>query len=70
LLFIQCPECAEHLDQSCSEACKKIVQLPFEEQKALRKGKEAGKEQFSKGRSSVLKFKSVSDRPIQVSKNE
>jgi UPF0176 protein len=58
LLFIQCPSCAEAYHGACSEDCSVIVQLPDDEQKELRKGKAAGKEQFSKGRSSVLKFKS------------
>jgi len=58
LLFIQCPSCAAEYETTCSIDCRAIVRLPFEEQKALRKGKEAGKDQFSKGRSSVLKFKS------------
>lgn len=39
LLFIQCPTCANAMDDCCSDACKEVHNLPFEEQKALRKGK-------------------------------
>lgn len=58
LLFIQCEECAEKMNHCCSDACKEIVALPYEEQKALRKGKGNSNKIFKKGRSEVLKFKS------------
>lgn len=57
LLFIQCEECAEKLDQCCSEACMEIVALPYEEQKKLRKGKTKSNLIFKKGRSEALKYK-------------
>jgi len=57
LLFIQCEACAEKMNQCCSDECKKIHELPFEEQKALRKGKTISNKIFKKGRSEVLKFK-------------
>ncbi|TDQ32725.1 oxygen-dependent tRNA uridine(34) hydroxylase TrhO [Zeaxanthinibacter enoshimensis] len=57
LLFIQCESCAEKMDQCCSDNCKEINALPYEEQKKLRKGKEASNKIFKKGRSEVLKFK-------------
>ena len=57
LLFIQCDECAEAMNSCCSDHCKEIHALPFEEQKALRKGKFASNKIFKKGRSEVLKFK-------------
>ncbi|KGK30471.1 MULTISPECIES: oxygen-dependent tRNA uridine(34) hydroxylase TrhO [Cellulophaga] len=57
LLFIQCEECATSMDQCCSTACKDIHALPFEEQKALRKGKTVSNKIFKKGRSEVLKYK-------------
>ncbi|TRZ45983.1 rhodanese-related sulfurtransferase [Robertkochia solimangrovi] len=57
LLFIQCPECAEMMDQCCSEECKSVVALPYEEQKALRKGQQKSNLIFKKGRSEALKFK-------------
>ncbi len=57
LLFIQCAECAAAMDNCCSQECKEIHALPFEEQKRLRKGKHASNKIFKKGRSPVLKFK-------------
>ena len=57
LLFIQCEECKEAMNNCCSDNCKEIAALPFEEQKALRKGKGNSNKIFKKGRSEVLKFK-------------
>ena len=57
LLFIQCEECKKAMNNCCSDNCKEIAALPFEEQKALRKGKGNSNKIFKKGRSEVLKFK-------------
>ena len=57
LLFIQCKSCQENMDTCCSDECKEINKLPFEEQKALRKGTHNSNKTFKKGRSEVLKFK-------------
>jgi len=57
LLFIQCEDCAEKMDDCCSDECKKIHALPYEEQKRLRRGKMVSNKIFKKGRSEVLKFK-------------
>lgn len=57
LLFIQCESCAEAMDTCCSEDCKTVHALPFEEQKALRKGKVVSNKIFKKGRSEVLTYK-------------
>ncbi len=58
LLFIQCAACAEQYKKCCSTACAEIVVLPEEVQKELRKGKKVHKgEDFTKGRSDVLKYK-------------
>lgn len=57
LLFIQCEACAKQMNDCCSDECKEIHSLPFEEQKKLRKGKGASNKIFKKGRSEVLKFK-------------
>ena len=57
LLFIQCEECKTIMENCCSDDCKKINALPFEEQKELRKGKGNSNKIFKKGRSEVLKFK-------------
>ncbi len=43
LLFIQCTECAEEHEGTCSAACQEIIHLPEEEQKKLRKGKKQQK---------------------------
>lgn len=57
LLFIQCPSCAEKLDNCCTTECQEVNALPFEEQKELRRGKEISNKTFKKGRSESLKFK-------------
>ncbi|NJB81372.1 oxygen-dependent tRNA uridine(34) hydroxylase TrhO [Wenyingzhuangia aestuarii] len=57
LLFIQCDSCKEKMDECCSDACKEINALSYEEQKELRKGKSNSNKIFKKGRSEVLKFK-------------
>lgn len=57
LLFIQCEACAEAMNQCCSVECKEIHELPFEDQKRLRKGKVVSNKIFKKGRSEVLKYK-------------
>lgn len=57
LLFIQCPDCKEKMNNCCSNDCKTIHSMPEEEQKALRKGTSNSNKIFSKGRSSALKYK-------------
>jgi UPF0176 protein len=57
LLFIQCKECAQKMDNCCSNVCQEVHNLPWEEQKRLRKGKVVSNKIFKKGRSPVLKFK-------------
>ena len=57
LLFIQCEECSKKMDNCCSTNCQEVHNLPFEEQKVLRKGKVVSNKIFKKGRSEVLKFK-------------
>ncbi|WKD85463.1 hypothetical protein KCTC32516_00804 [Polaribacter huanghezhanensis] len=57
LLFIQCKSCSEKMNTCCSDECKEIAALPFEEQKELRKGKGNSNKIFKKGRSEVLTFK-------------
>ncbi len=57
LLFIQCLDCAETYDDCCCSDCQKIINLPFEKQKSLRKGKKNSHKVFNKGRSKVLKYK-------------
>ncbi|WP_117881349.1 oxygen-dependent tRNA uridine(34) hydroxylase TrhO [Aureibaculum luteum] len=57
LLFIQCDACKEKMQGCCSEQCQEVHNLPFEEQKELRKGTHNSNKIFKKGRSEVLKFK-------------
>lgn len=57
LLFIQCEACQEKTQSCCSEDCQTMVNLPLEEQKALRRGTHNSNKIFKKGRSAVLKFK-------------
>ena len=58
LLFIQCESCKKEYENCCSVECKEVNSLPFEEQKALRKGLTVSNKIFKKGRSEKLKFKS------------
>ena len=60
LLFIQCEECREQMEECCSNECKEINRLPFAEQKKLRKGKGNSNKIFKKGRSEALKYKKSS----------
>ena len=57
LLFIQCEECSSSMDNCCSEECKEVIKLPYEEQKNLRKGTHNSNKIFKKGRSKALKYK-------------
>lgn len=57
LLFIQCEVCASKMENCCSDECKEVIQLPFEEQKKLRQGIPNSNKIFKKGRSEKLKFK-------------
>jgi UPF0176 protein len=57
LLFIQCDICSEKMENTCSIHCQETIQLSYEDQKELRKGKGNSNQIFKKGRSEVLKFK-------------
>ncbi len=57
LLFIQCDDCKKQMNNCCSEECKDIYALPYEEQISLRKGKGNSNKIFKKGRSNNLKYK-------------
>jgi len=57
LLFIQCDDCREKMNSCCSSECMQVVELSYEEQKSLRKGKHNSNKIFKKGRSAKLKFK-------------
>jgi UPF0176 protein len=62
LLFIQCDTCRAKYENCCSAECRDIIHLPEEEQKALRKGRKAGRNVFRKGRSEKLLFKTVGEK--------
>jgi UPF0176 protein len=55
LLFIQCPECAQKYEGCCSEACVEEKNLPEEEQKARRAGRENGPMIFNKSKEHPLR---------------
>jgi UPF0176 protein len=57
LLFIQCDACSGKMENTCSTDCQEVIQLSFETQKELRKGKGNSNKIFKKGRSEVLRFK-------------
>ena len=57
LLFIQCEKCRQRMKNCCSDECVNIIELSYEEQKKLRKGKPNSNKIFKKGRSDKLKYK-------------
>ncbi|MFP5437680.1 MAG: rhodanese-related sulfurtransferase [Bacteroidia bacterium] len=63
LLFIQCDDCKGSMQNTCSTECLEIVQLPEEEQKALRRGIMKGNMIFKKGKSDKLNFKKSGELP-------
>lgn len=56
LLFIQCEECAKKYNGCCSETCMKIIELPLEKQKEIRRGINKGRQVFKKGRHQAKVF--------------
>jgi len=50
LLFIQCDDCKKKYNNCCSQECSDIIQLPVDEQKKIRQGKDLGRQVFKKGR--------------------
>jgi UPF0176 protein len=57
LLFIQCDDCKAEMENCCSTSCMEINRLPYEEQKALRKGQGNSNDIFKKGRADHLPYK-------------
>ncbi|MGA1227242.1 MAG: rhodanese-related sulfurtransferase [Tamlana sp.] len=57
LLFIQCDDCKAEMENCCSTTCMEINRLPYEEQKALRKGQGNSNDIFKKGRADHLPYK-------------
>ena len=50
LLFIQCEECKEKWEGTCSQECFDFIHLPAEEQKEKRKGIDKGRNIFNKSK--------------------
>ena len=50
LLFIQCDECKEKMEGTCSNECLDFIHLPEEEQKKLRSGIDKGRNVFNKAK--------------------
>lgn len=61
LLFIQCDSCKKKMEGCCSTECESVINLPEEEQKAIRRGIKNGNKIFKKGKSDVLTFKNNQD---------
>jgi len=55
LLFIQCDECKEKMEGTCSKECFDFIHLPAEEQKKLRSGIDKGRNVFNKSRAAKFK---------------
>ena len=45
------------MNHCCSDQCMSIIELPYEEQKKIRRGKYNSNKIFKKGRSSTLRYK-------------
>ncbi len=56
LLFIQCDECREKMEGTCSQECFDFIHLPEEEQKKLRAGIDKGRNVFNKSKSEKIKI--------------
>ena len=65
LLFIQCDECAEKMNDCCSDHCMEITALPEGDQKRLRRGKVVSNKIFKKGRSEVLIYKKSNQNVVE-----
>ena len=57
LLFIQCEECKDKMENCCSAECLETTHLPLVEQVKLRRGIQIGNKIFRKGKSDKLLFK-------------
>ena len=53
LLFIQCDECKEKFEGTCSKECQDFIHLPADEQKKLRSGIDKGRNVFNKSKSRI-----------------
>lgn len=57
LLFIQCDECREKMENTCSLECFDFIHLPADEQKKRRSGIDKGRNIFNKSKARLSKFK-------------
>ncbi|TXD83905.1 rhodanese-related sulfurtransferase [Subsaximicrobium wynnwilliamsii] len=57
LLFIQCEDCQQKMENCCSSTCMEVNQLPKDEQKDMRKGQGNSNDIFKKGRAEHLSYK-------------
>ena len=57
LLFIQCDECKDKMENCCSVECLETTHLPLAEQVKIRRGIQVGNKIFRKGKSDKLLFK-------------
>ena len=64
LLFIQCENCAQKLENCCSTSCQKTIHLPLDEQVKLRSGLKNGNKIFKKGKSDQLEYKN--NNPVKA----
>ncbi len=70
LLFIQCENCATAMHGCCSQECVDVINLPEEEQKAIRKGIKNGNKIFKKGKSDVLLFRNSGENNSVLAVNK
>ena len=61
LLFIQCENCKQKLENCCSYECQEVIHLPMDQQIKLRQGLKNGNKIFKKGKAEVLVFKNLSE---------
>ncbi|WP_309607706.1 rhodanese-related sulfurtransferase [Flavobacterium sp.] len=64
LLFIQCDDCKELLENCCSYECQEVIHLPMDQQIKLRQGLKNGNKIFKKGKAEALVFKNPSEAKI------
>ena len=64
LLFIQCEDCKELLENCCSYECQEVTHLPMDQQIKLRQGLKNGNKIFKKGKAEALVFKNPSEAKI------
>lgn len=64
LLFIQCDECREKFEGTCSKECQEFIHLPAVEQKKIRSGIDKGRNVFNKSKSRLYLLSEKKSRSI------